>query len=123
MKSSGYFIFAGIMAAAAGGYFCYPNPWWSTDRLINVAKNGTSVQRMICVQSLKDRVSGSEKALAAIALAMGDDWDEVRGSASAALCAVGKPAVPYLQRALKNEDRRVRETAAQTLNCIIPNPK
>jgi len=113
-----------ILAAAVGGYFYFPNPWWPTDRLIScVDKNGNELHRLICVELLKDRARGSEKALAALVLAMGDDWNEVRGAASAGLCSIGEPAVPYLQHALKAEDQIVRETAAMTLNCIIPNPK
>jgi len=112
-----------VLAAAVCGYFYFPNPWWPTDRLIRSAKNGNDTERLICVGALRDRARGSEEALAALVLALGDNWDEVRGSASAALCAVGEPAIPFLQQSLKSEDQRVRETAAMTLNCIIPNPK
>lgn len=106
------------LAVIAGALYYFPNPVWSTNRLIRGSNSGNSLHRLISVGLLKDRASGSEKVLPALLLALGDDWDEVRGSASVALCGMGAVAVPRLERALKDENPQVREMAGTTLSCI-----
>jgi HEAT repeat protein len=53
---------------------------------------------------------------------LGDDSFETREKATLALIAVGKPAVPFLQAAVKNPDLEVARRAERCLKAIIKDP-
>ncbi|OGS06422.1 MAG: hypothetical protein A2270_06965 [Elusimicrobia bacterium RIFOXYA12_FULL_51_18] len=107
-----------ILAAGIAGYFYFPNPLWTTGRMIRSLESENEMHRLMAVGLLKDRAPGSEKAIAALVLALGDKWDEVRGSASTTLCEIGEPAIPYLRPALQDNNQLARETASQTMICM-----
>jgi len=107
-----------ILAGGVAGYFYFPNPLWTTGRMIRSLESENEMHRLMAVGLLKDRAPSSEKAIATIVLALGDKWDEVRGSASTTLCEIGEPAIPYLQQALQDKNRLIREAASQTIICM-----
>ncbi|HAF96682.1 MAG: hypothetical protein A2X34_07965 [Elusimicrobia bacterium GWC2_51_8] len=114
------FIIAGslIIALAGGGYFYLPNPWWTTGRLLDGLKRDNELHRLISAELIKNRAADSDMVIPALVLAMGDSWNEVRGAASASLCAIGGASSPYLNQALHNDNFNVRDMAALTLECI-----
>lgn len=111
-------IAAGTAFIAAALFVYYPNPLWTTGRLIGELSSGNEMHRLLAVELVKDRASGSDSVVPALVLSLGDSWNEVRGAASAALCGIGAPAGPYVKRALQNEDPNIQDMAYTTMECL-----
>jgi hypothetical protein len=115
---------AGTLFVAGALYFYYPNPLWTTGRLAVALGRKNELHRLIAAQELGSRAAREpDKAIPALIAALGDDWGEVRGSASASLCRAGAPAVPYLELALRHESAVVRDMASATLACVKQRKK
>ncbi|MDF7826187.1 HEAT repeat domain-containing protein [Pontiellaceae bacterium B12227] len=72
--------------------------------------------REACVEALS-RI-GSEGALKGIASRLGDVNETIRTAATSALQAAGKPAVPFAQEALREENHLARANAIKVLDGI-----
>jgi len=120
MKLRVKFIIAGslIMPLAGGGYFYLPNPWWSTGRLLDGLRRDNELHRLISAELIKNRATDSDMVIPTLVMAMGDSWDEVRGAASASLCAIGVTSSPYLNQALHNDNSNIRDMELSLWECV-----
>jgi len=77
-----------------------------------------SIEKSVEADTTLSRIGGSEAVPALIEASVKIKHTEVNLNAARALAAIGDPAVPALLSAMRNEDRRLRRTAARVLGSI-----
>jgi HEAT repeat protein len=95
----------------------------STAELIADLKSSQERERLIAVRLLPQRTKDAAQVVPALIEALGDNESDIRWSAAIGLGSFGeqaRDAIPALQTAQRDRDRRVREAAGNALSRIDP---